>query len=155
MTVAGLALWWRSPEPAPPPPAPASDGTSSPGMTSFAGSRSTAAAPAPVSSKPFIGKDAPFLFRFGAAYLGGFAVGWVWRKSIKAALWVGGVALSLVAVAKYLGMGGADWKAVETQVAEGLNWFQQQASVARHWLSGYLPSGVASVVGLWRGARWK
>ena len=94
-------------------------------------------------------------FRLGAGYLGGFLVGWVWRKSVKAALSLAGTALALVALAKYLGVGGVDWQALQSNVTEGMGWLQQQAGVLRERLSGYLPSGVASALGLWRRARWK
>ena len=95
------------------------------------------------------------MFRFGAAYLGGFLVGWVWRKSVKVALSLGAAALALVATAKQFGIGGADLQALQAEVTGGVNWLQQQAGALKEWLSGYMPSGVASVVGIWRGARWK
>jgi uncharacterized membrane protein (Fun14 family) len=152
LTVAGTALWWRTPAPTPSAPPP-----TSPSASGFAANRSTPTPPPPATARPFIGTEAPLAFRFGAGYLGGFLVGWVWRKSVKLALSLGGTALAAVAMAKYagVGVGEADWQALQTGVTQGLGWLQQQALTLRDWLSGYLPSGVASVLGLWRGARWK
>ena len=150
LTVVGTVLWLRVPAATPPAPA-----ASPPGASSFASSRSAPLPTPPASDRPFIGKESPLLFRFGAAYLGGFLVGWVWRKSIKAALSLGGAALALIATAKQLGIGGADLQALQAEVTESVGWLQQQAGALKEWLSGYMPSGVASVLGLWRGARWK
>jgi uncharacterized membrane protein (Fun14 family) len=152
LTLVGVALWLRVPAATPPPPAPPPAGSLASG---FAATRSAAAPTPPPSDRPFIGKESPLLFRFGAGYLGGFLVGWVWRKSVKAALSLGATALALIAAAKQFGIGGADLQALQSEVAQGVGWLQHQAGALKDWLSGYVPSGVAGVVGLWRGARWK
>lgn len=147
--VVGLVLWWRAPAPEPA-PAP---GPSASGFTRFAEGPTTPA-PTPAASPPLVGKDAPLPFRLGAGYVGGFLVGWAWRRSLRAALWVAGGAAVLIATAKYLGIGGVEWSTIEAQVTEGLDWFERQAGMARKWLSGHLPAGIFSVLGFWRGARW-
>ena len=150
LTLLGGLLWLRAPAPLPVAATPASSVGSS-----FAVSRAAPAPSLPPSDRPFIGKESPFAFRLGAGYLGGFLVGWVWRKSVKAALSFGAAALALVATAKQFGIGGADLQALQAEVTGGVNWLQQQAGALKEWLSGYMPSGVASVLGIWRGARWK
>ena len=152
LTLVGLALWLRVPAATPPQPVAAAPGL---GASSFAANRSAPAPTPPPADRPFIGKESPLLFRFGAGYLGGFLVGWVWRKSVKAALSLGATALALIAAAKQFGIGGADLQTLQNEVAQGVGWLQQQAGVLKDWLSGYVPSGAAGVVGLWRGARWK
>lgn len=149
----GLVLWWRAPAPAPAPSPPG--GASASGLTRFAENPSAPApAPAPAARVPLVGKDAPLPFRLGAGYVGGFLIGWAWRRSLRAALWVAGGAAALIATAKYLGIGGVEWSAIEDQVTGGLDWFERQAGVARKWLSDHLPAGIFSVLGFWRGARW-
>ena len=151
----GFVMWWRAPAPVPAPvPVPAGDSSAS-GLTRFAeGPSAPAPAPAPAAQPPLVGKDAPLPFRLGAGYVGGFLIGWAWRRSLRAALWVAGGAAALIATAKYLGIGGVEWSTIEAQVTEGLDWFERQAGVARKWLSGHLPAGIFSVLGFWRGARW-
>ena len=105
----------------------------------------------PWAAKPFLAASAttvaglgawltdmmsPALARGGASFLGGFLVGWAFRKTLKIALII---TLSLAAL----------------EVNRTLNWAQGQAQSLKEVAVGYLPSAGAGVAGAFFGLRKK
>jgi uncharacterized membrane protein (Fun14 family) len=137
MTLIGLITWLR--QPAPP------ESTASPQPASA--SESQTARPSAIRSRP------PAAFRFGASYIGGFFIGWGFRKSLKLALFISGTALAAISLAKWMGLIDLDWSAAEGNVSQGLFWVRGEAGAIKTLLTGYLPSATATMVGAFMGAR--
>jgi uncharacterized membrane protein (Fun14 family) len=104
-------------------------------------------------ARPSAGARAPALFRLGVSYLGGFFLGWLCRKSLKLAMLAGGAAVALLALARHTGLIDLDWAGVQAHVSQSLAWTKGEIGAVRHFLTGYLPSSAAAVVGLFMGAR--
>ncbi len=143
ITCVGLFWWhpWGSSAPPPKPNTPA-------GMSSFSESTSTGTtkeAPATATS--------PALFRFGASYLAGFFLGWFCRKSIKMGLLLAGAAAIIVFFLQSTGKVNLDWSAIQAHISQSLAWLHGELGALKHFVTGYLPSTGAAVVGIFMGAR--
>jgi uncharacterized membrane protein (Fun14 family) len=92
-------------------------------------------------------------FRFGASYVGGFVIGWAFRQSLRLAAVAVAVILMAVFVAKWTGWFHLDWPLLETSVRDSLGWLRGEVLVVKKLLTGWLPSGVAGFLGVWRGMR--
>jgi uncharacterized membrane protein (Fun14 family) len=142
----------------PPPSAAPSASTGSVEGSSFAGARapSTNPAPAPASGVDAVReklKTAPLTFRYGMSYVGGFLVGYAFRRSLKTALWLAGVFTAGVLLLKWSGAYDADLGAVQHQIQEGLGYFTREAAAWKQRLSGFMPSAGVGAVGVFLGAR--
>jgi uncharacterized membrane protein (Fun14 family) len=99
--------------------------------------------------------SAPATFRFGASYVGGFFLGWTFRRFLKVTLLLSGATFVLIALGKKLGWWELDWVAMEGQVRHSLAWVQGEAGAFKQFLTGYLPSAGAAGVGAFLGFRRK
>ena len=91
----------------------------------------------------------------GVSYVGGFFIGWCYRRFVKlSVLLTGGVLAVLVAI-KHLGWFENDVSALQGQVREGSAWLGNQAAALNGHLSGLLPSAGAVGIGLFQGFRRK
>ena len=122
--------------------------SSPPGGSSISES---ATSPAPSSLQP----KSPATFRFGASYLGGFFIGWTFRRFLKLSLLVSGAAIALVALGKKTGWLDLDWNALEGHVQHSMAWVEGGAGSVKAFLTGFLPSAGAAGVGGFFGFRRK
>jgi uncharacterized membrane protein (Fun14 family) len=99
--------------------------------------------------------SAPATFRFGASYLGGFFLGWTFRRFLRMTLLLSGAAIVLIVLAKKLGWFELDWAAVESHLRHSLAWVQGEAGAFKEFVTGYLPSAGAAGVGAFLGFRRK
>jgi uncharacterized membrane protein (Fun14 family) len=99
--------------------------------------------------------SSPTVARFGGSYLGGFFIGWAFRRFVKMAALLAGAMLAVIATLKSTGWIDLDWAAVETQIAQGLTSIHQGAEGIKQTLSGYLPSAGAGAAGVFFGFRKK
>lgn len=97
--------------------------------------------------------SAPATFRFGASYVGGFFLGWTFRRFLKRTLLLSGAAIVLIALGKKLGWLELDGAAMEGHVRHSLAWLQGEAGAFKQFLTGYLPSAGAAGVGAFLGFR--
>lgn len=95
----------------------------------------------------------PAVAGIGASYLGGFFIGWAFRRFLRmAALIVGGL-LACIAVLENTGWIDLDWTSVETQINHAITAVHRGTEGLKHILSGYLPSTGAGAVGMFFGFR--
>ena len=97
----------------------------------------------------------PALARGGASFMGGFLIGWAIRRTVKMAMIVAGVLLTLLATVKMTGWVDLDWTAIEANVTHSLAWAQGKAEGFKEVLTGYLPSAGAGGAGTYFGFRKK
>ncbi len=119
---------------------------------------STGSAPATLTSVPTANSvrtpsRSPATFRLGAGYVGGFLLGFLFRRFLKVTSVVAALLLAAVAGLRSLGVLEVDWAAWEAQIRAGVDWSHQQAGVLKSVAEGYLPSTAATGWGLWRGLR--
>lgn len=91
--------------------------------------------------------------RLAGGYAGGFLIAFAFRRVTRFALLAAGALLGGLAFLKLTGLFHLDWAAAEHQVRLGVNWTQGQAEHARHWLTGFLPTGFLTGCGLFKGFR--
>ncbi len=124
----------------------------------------------PWAAKPFLAASAttvaglgawltdmmsPALARGGASFLGGFLVGWAFRKTLKIALIITLSLAALVAILKTTGWIHLEWNLIQSDVNRTLNWAQGQAQSLKEVAVGYLPSAGAGIAGAFFGLRKK
>ena len=90
--------------------------------------------------------------RICASYIGGFFIGWVFRRFVLVALSLAALAILVVGICKYAGCNVAP---AETGVKERATWVQHEAAAAKDYLKGLLPSTAAGAVGVFLGFRRK
>lgn len=103
----------------------------------------------------WMGEYSPALMRFGGSYLGGFAIGWIFRRFVKMAILAAGSALLVIGVLKGTGWITLDWVALEAWVHQTLASLQAGAEGLKQVLMGYLPSAGSAGTGLFFGFRKK
>lgn len=138
VVLVGLGFWARDIAKGPPPPAPAH--VTAPGAQPTSGGGWD-------FSRPF-----PGYLRICASYIGGFFIGWAFRRFIRLALALAALAALLVGVGKYAGWNVAP---AETKVKERAKWVQHDATTASDYLKHLLPSASAGAVGAFLGFRRK
>jgi uncharacterized membrane protein (Fun14 family) len=97
-------------------------------------------------------RPVPGYVRVCASYIGGFFIGWAFRRFVRLALALLALAVLLVGLGKYAGCNTAP---VETKVKERATWVEHEAATARDYLKGLLPSTSAGAVGAFLGLRRK
>ena len=97
----------------------------------------------------------PALASAGGSFLGGFLIGWAFRKTLKLALLVTGSLLLLIAVLKTTGWIHLDWTLIQTDVNHIFDWARGKAQGFKDVLTGYLPSAGAAGAGALFGFRKK
>jgi len=99
--------------------------------------------------------SSPAVAGFTGSYLGGFFIGWAFRRFLKVAALLAGAVLASIAALKSSGLVELDWVAVETQVSQAIASVHQGAEGLKHSLSGFLPSAGAGAAGVFFGFRRK
>ena len=99
--------------------------------------------------------SSPAVAGIGGSYLGGFFMGWAFRRFLKMAALIAGGLLAGIAVLENTGWIDLDWTAVETQISHGIAAVHRGADGLKQALSGYLPSTGAAAVGMFFGFRRK
>jgi len=99
--------------------------------------------------------SSPAAARFAGSYLGGFFIGWAFRRFLKVAALIAGGALASMAALKSTGWIDLDWAAVESQISQGIVSIHHGAEGLKQTLSGYLPSAGAGAAGVFFGFRKK
>jgi len=92
----------------------------------------------------------PFYGILAASYAGGFLIGRVFRKVVKAAVILAAIVLGGLALLRHARV---DTVKAEQAVEAGSTWVQDQAGRARDYLFHLLPSGGAAGVGVFAGGR--
>lgn len=95
--------------------------------------------------------SSPDVARLGGSYLGGFFIGWAFRRFLKMAALIAGGLLAGIAVLENTGWIDLDWTTLETQISHGIAAVHRGAEGLKHILSGYLPSTGAGAAGLFFG----
>ena len=99
--------------------------------------------------------SSPVLAQFGGSYVGGFFIGWAFRRFVKMAAMAAAVVLAGIAGLKGTGWIDLDWATVETQVRQSITAIQRGAEGLKQFLSGILPSAGAATAGAFFGFRKK
>ncbi|MBS0183560.1 MAG: FUN14 domain-containing protein [Nitrospira sp.] len=97
----------------------------------------------------------PALATAGGSFLGGFLLGWAFRKTLKFALLVTISLLALIAILKTTGWIHLDWTLIQADVNRTLDWARGKAQGFKEVLTGYLPSAGAGGAGVLFGLRKK
>ena len=97
----------------------------------------------------------PALARGGASYIGGFLIGWAFRRAIKVAAVIAGIVLACAAALKGTGWINLDWASIESYVSQSLSRLNGEAEGLKNLLTGYLPSAGAGGAGVFFGFRKK
>lgn len=147
----GAALWLARSDKTDGTPQSSQSGTPSSG---FAQTADRPDQPAVAKERRLV-PTSPALFRFGASFLGGFAIGFACRRFLKAVAWAAAVVLGGIALIKVTGLMGWDWAVMEGRVRESLTWTHSGVESLKALLTGYLPSAVAGFLGIFKGLRWK
>ena len=99
--------------------------------------------------------SSPDVARLGGSYLGGFFIGWAFRRFLRMAALIAGGLLAGIAVLGNTGWIDLDWSAAETQISHGITAAHRGAEGLKHILAGYLPSTGAAAAGVFFGFRKK
>jgi len=99
--------------------------------------------------------SSPAAAQIGASYLGGFLLGWAFRRFLRIAAMLLAVVLAGIAVMKASGWIDVDWSALEAQVGRTVQWLHGEAEGLRNVLTGFLPSAGAAGAGSFFGFRKK
>ena len=91
--------------------------------------------------------SSPAAAQIGASYLGGFLLGWAFRRFLRIAAMLVAVVLAGIAVMKASGWIDVDWSALEAQVGRTVQWLHGEAEGLRNVLTGFLPSAGAAGAG--------
>lgn len=138
VVVVGLGFWVRDVAKGCSPPAPAHETISSRQAASGGGWDFT--------------RPVPGYVRVCASYIGGFFIGWAFRRFLRLALALVTLAVLVVGLGKYAGWNTSP---AETKVKERAAWVQHEATAATDYLKGLLPSTSAGAVGAFLGLRRK
>ena len=103
----------------------------------------------------WINDYSPALLLFGVSYIGGFLLGWVFRRFVKTAVMISGGFILLLGILKSTGWITLDWAGIEAAVTQSLASFQEGAEGLKEILTGYLPSAGSGSAGLFFGFRKK
>ena len=97
----------------------------------------------------------PALARGGARFLGGFLLGWAFRKTLKVTLLITISLAALVVILKTTGWIHLEWNLIQSDVNRTLDWARGQAQSLKEVAVGYLPSAGAAGAGAFFGVRGK
>jgi uncharacterized membrane protein (Fun14 family) len=158
ITLLGAGMWVYALATQPAAPSSSNGGTRdiSSGITSgFAagGDRNTLDAATGQAPKRAVDSAAPATLRIGASFLAAFALGMIMRKFVRWSLLIVGIAVIAIFFLRKSGMIDMPWDRIEDEVHHGATWLQAQAGSIKDFLTGYLPSGAAALVGGFIGFR--
>ena len=143
---AGVAIlgtgFWRSDAPGPQ-PAPAAQEQA---VDAAGPSRSADHGTNPASSAAV---------NLGVSYIGGFFLGWCYRRFVKVSVMLTCGAVAVLMAIKSLGWFETDVASLRDHVRVGSSWLGNHAADLNRYLTGLLPSAGAAGFGLFRGFRRK
>ena len=97
----------------------------------------------------------PAMAQLGASYLGGFILGWAFRRFLRMAAMLAALGLAIIAAMKATGWIDMDWSGLEQQFGQTVQWLHGEAEGLRNMLTGVLPSAGAAGAGSFFGFRKK
>jgi uncharacterized membrane protein (Fun14 family) len=97
----------------------------------------------------------PAVAQIGGSYLGGFLIGWAFRRFLRVAAMMVALMLACIGVMKASGWIDVDWSALEAQVGQTVQWLHGEAEGLKNVLTGFLPSAGAAGAGSFFGFRKK
>lgn len=97
----------------------------------------------------------PAVAEIGGSYLGGFLIGWAFRRFLKMAAMIVAIILACMAALKATGWMNLDWSSIEAQMSHALQWLHGEAEGLKNLLTGFLPSAGAAGAGSFFGFRKK
>jgi uncharacterized membrane protein (Fun14 family) len=97
----------------------------------------------------------PAMAEIGGSYLGGFLIGWAFRRFLKMAAMIVAVLLACLGALKATDLLNLDWTSIETQISHALQWLHGEAEGLKNLLTGLLPSAGAAGAGSFFGFRKK
>jgi uncharacterized membrane protein (Fun14 family) len=103
----------------------------------------------------WINDYSPALLLFGGSYLGGFFLGWIFRRFVKTVVIITGGIIVLLGGLKSTGWITLDWVGIETAVNQSIASFQVGAEGLKQVLMGYLPSAGSDSAGIFFGFKKK
>jgi uncharacterized membrane protein (Fun14 family) len=97
----------------------------------------------------------PAIAQLGGSYLGGFVIGWAFRRFLRMAAMLVAIGLAVIGMMKATGWIDLDWSAMEAQVGRTVQWLHGEAEGLKNVLAGFLPSAGAAGAGSFFGFRKK
>ena len=97
----------------------------------------------------------PAAAQIGASYLGGFLIGWAFRRFLRIAAMLVAIVLACMAAMKATGWIDVDWNALEEQMTRTIQWLHGEAQGFKNVVTGFLPSAGAAGAGSFFGFRKK
>jgi len=97
----------------------------------------------------------PAMAEIGGSYLGGFLIGWIFRRFLKMAAMTAAAVLACIAALKATGWINLDWASMESQISQAMQWLHGEAEGLKNLLTGFLPSAGAAGAGSFFGFRKK
>ena len=97
----------------------------------------------------------PAIAQIGGSYLGGFLIGWAFRRFLRMAAMLMAAVLACIAVMKATGWIDVDWSSLEAQVGRTIQWLHGEAEGLKNVVTGFLPSAGAAGAGSFFGFRKK
>lgn len=97
----------------------------------------------------------PTIAQIGGSYLGGFLIGWAFRRFLRMAAMLVAAVLACIAVMKATGWIDVDWGSLEAQVGRTIQWLHGEAEGLKNVVTGFLPSAGAAGAGSFFGFRKK
>jgi uncharacterized membrane protein (Fun14 family) len=97
----------------------------------------------------------PAVAQIGGSYLGGFLLGWAFRRFLRMAAMLLAAVLACIAAMKATGWIDVDWSSLESQISRTVQWLHGEAEGLKNVLTGFLPSAGAAGAGSFFGFRKK
>jgi uncharacterized membrane protein (Fun14 family) len=97
----------------------------------------------------------PAVAKIGCSYLGGFLIGWAFRRFLRMAAMIVAITLACIGALKATGWMDLDWASIETQMSQAIQWLHGEAEGLKNLLAGFLPSAGAAGAGSFFGFRKK
>ena len=95
----------------------------------------------------------PAMAQMAGSYLGGFLIGWAFRRFLKLAVVFVGVTLACIGALKTTGWIDLDWPSIEEQISGWMQWLHGEAEGLKTLVTGFLPSAGAAGAGTFFGFR--
>ncbi len=156
VTLLGVVLWVyaAATRPAPTPHASPAATSLATGLVPTDPSAGTAA-PGSVVDPRLVDEAAPAVARFGGSFIAGFCIAYAFRKMIKVAALVTGVALIALFALDRAGMIQVNTQLITDSLERGVAWVRGEAGAMKDFVLGYLPSAGAGTTGIIMGLRKK
>ena len=135
----GLGLWFSN--------AVKGHPAAGPGITA-----SDPGSPGTSSAQSNWSKPVPGYVRVCVSYVGGFFIGWVFRRFLKTAVAGAVLIIALLALGRHF---GCDTTRAQEEVKQSSAWVHREATETRDYLKGLLPSAAAGGTGVFFGFRRK